>query len=83
MHQANTVSATAGEIGESLRLERVAANVTQLDVAQAADINRFRLLKIEKGLVQPTDDEARQIRVAIKRLGAIEAQRRAAVRRGR
>lgn len=77
------MSATAGEIGESLRLERVAANVTQLDVAQAADINRFRLLKIEKGLVQPTDDEARQIRVAIKRLGAIEAQRRAAVRRGR
>lgn len=80
MQYLNTLEGDAVEIGETLRLERVAANVTQLDVALAADVNRFRLLKIEKGMVQPTDDEVARIKAAIKRLGGIEAQRRVAVR---
>lgn len=67
------------EIGESLRQARVVAGLKQGDVAQAAGLTPWRLLKIEKSLVRPTPEEVGSIKDAIKRLGTIETQRRVAL----
>jgi transcriptional regulator with XRE-family HTH domain len=51
-----------------LRSKRVAAEISASLLAATAKVNRTRLSQIERGYIQPTDDEIRRLEAALQRL---------------
>jgi transcriptional regulator with XRE-family HTH domain len=53
---------------KTLRSERIAAEIPATLLAAKARVNRCRLSNIERGYVQPTEDELQRLRTALEDL---------------
>ena len=53
---------------QEVRSKRIAAEISASLLASKAKVNRSRLSQIERGYVQPTDDESRRLATALAQL---------------